>query len=61
MGRYIGKNTSKKLSSKYSQQILEHSRPVEKVAEATGISIGTKAADKITLKFQKLHPWIIQK
>ena len=61
----IGKNTSKTLSGKYSQKLLDHAkqsatdtfklaakRAIQKRAEATGDLTGNKIADKIT-KFTK--------
>ena len=60
MGRTIGKNTSKNLSSKYSQILLDHAKQsttdafkthskkvIQKTAEATGDLIGNKIANKI--------------
>ena len=56
----IGKNITKKLSSKYSQKFLDHAkqsttyaiktvskRAIQKTAGATGDLIGNKIADKI--------------
>ena len=66
MGSYLllkrmGKNISKSLNSKYSQQILDHAkqsatdalktsskRVIRKTAEATDDLIGNKIANKIT-------------
>ena len=60
MGKNIGKNISKYLSSKYSQNLIGHTkqsaadwikttskRAIQKTAEATGDVIGNKIADKI--------------
>ena len=60
MGKIIGKNISKNFNSKYSQKRLDHTkqsatdehkntskRAIQKIAEATGILIGNKIADKI--------------
>ena len=60
MGRNIGKNISKYLSSTYSQKLLNHAkqpttdalktpskRAIQKIVEATGDLIGNKIADKI--------------
>ena len=61
MGKTIGKNISKSLSSKYSQKLLVHTkqsatdvletaskRAIQKPSEATGDLKGNKIADKIT-------------
>ena len=61
MGKNIGKNVSKYLCGKYSQQLLDDAkeyatdalktslkRVIQKVAEATGDLIDNKIADRIT-------------
>ena len=68
MGKYIGKNTSKKLSGKYSQTILDHAkqsakdslknsskRVIQKAAEPTGDLTGNKIACRVT-KVSKISP-----
>ena len=60
MWKIICKNISKNLSSKYSQKHIDHTkqsatdedkttskRAIQKIAEATGILIGNKIAEKI--------------
>ena len=57
----FAKNMGKRLSNKYGQKILDSTkrsttdaiktaskRPIQKTAEATGVLIGNKIADKIT-------------
>ena len=61
MDKYIGKNISKSLNSKYSQKLLDNAkrsatglfktsskRVIQKTAEAASDLIGNKIADKIT-------------
>ena len=61
MGKSNGKYISKKVSSKYSQKLLDHAkqsvtdalkttskRIIQKTAEATDDLIGNKIADRIT-------------
>ena len=61
MGKNVGKDNCKKLSSKCSQKLLDHAkkydtdahktawkRVIQKTAEVTGNLIGNKIADKIT-------------
>ena len=53
MGRNIGKNISKSLSSIYSQKRIDHAKQsatdaFQKTVEATGDLIGNKIADKFT-------------
>ena len=61
MSKYIRKNTSRNLISKYSQKLIDHAKQsatdalqtvsktaIQKTAEATGGLIGNKIADKIT-------------
>ena len=68
MGRNIGKNTIKNLSSKYSQKPLDHAkqstadtiktaskREIQKKPEKTSDFAGNKIADKIT-KVSKVLP-----
>ena len=68
MGKDIGKNIVKTVSGKYSQKCLDHvkkqatvaleatlKRVIQKTAEATGVSIGSKVADRIR-KFSKTFP-----
>ena len=60
MWKIICKNISKNLSSKYSQKHIDHTkqsatdedktsskRAIQKIAEATGVLIGNKIAEKI--------------
>ena len=62
----MGKDISKKLSSKYSHNLLDYAkqsaidafntaskRSIQKTAEATGFLIGNKIADKITQASRK--------
>ena len=62
MSKYIRKNTSRNLISKYSQKLIDHAKQsatdalqtvsktaIQKTAEATGDLIGNKIADKITI------------
>ena len=68
MVKYIDRNTSKSLNSKYSQKLLDHAkqsardafktsskRVIQKSAEATGNLIGNKIADKI-ITVSKMSP-----
>ena len=68
MGKIIGKNTSKSLSSKYSQKLFDRAKrsatdplktaskgAIQKTAEATGDLSGNKIGDKIT-KVSKTSP-----
>ena len=61
MGKNIGENISKNVSRKCSQKLLDHAkqsgtevlkttwkREIQKTAEATGVLIGNKTADRIT-------------
>ena len=61
MSKNIGKNICKYLSGKYSQKLLDHTKPaitdalkttskkvIQKTAEATGDLIGNKNANRIT-------------
>ena len=61
MGKNIGKNISKILSSKYSQKLIDHPKQsatdalkitskkvIQKTAEATGDLIGKKLVNRIT-------------
>ena len=60
MGKNIGENISKNVSGKCSQKLLDHAkqsgtevlkttqkREIQKTAEATGVLIGNKTADRI--------------
>ena len=71
MGNYIGKNISKSLRSKYSQELLDHAkqsaadafktswkRVILKTTEATGDLIGNKIDYKIT-RAPRFSPKII--
>ena len=73
IGRYFSKNTSKNLTSKYHQKILDHAkqsatdalktaskRAIRKTAEATGDLIEQKMIKELQ-EFQKFHQRIIQK
>ena len=68
MCKNVGKNISKNLSGKYSQNLLDHAkksaidalktsskRVIHKTAEATGDLIGNKIVDRIT-KVSKILP-----
>ena len=61
MGRNIGKNISKNLIGKYSQELLDHAKQlatdafktaltwlIQKTAKASGNLIGNKIANRIT-------------
>ena len=65
MSKYIGKNISKSLNSKYNQELLDHAkqsatdvfktsskRVIQKTVEATSDLIGNKIAHQITKKFR---------